>query len=108
MPVDAIIAALGERAVAAGLTVRSSDPSPAKEALKLALALAVKEYATQDNAQVLAKALGGRNGILTNGTVAAEFARALVEEGPMDAELIGRVWREHIKNPSDDIDFSEE
>ena len=108
MPVDAIIAALGQHAVTAGLTVRSSDPSPAKSALKLALGLAIKEYATQDNAQVLAKALGGRNGILNQDDVAAEFARALVEDEPMDAELIGRVWRERIKDPSDKIDFTEE
>lgn len=108
MPVDAIVAALGERAVVAGLTVKSSDPSPAREALKLALALAVKEYATQDNSQVLAKTLTGRNGVLADGDVAVEFARALVGEEPADAELIGRVWRLHVKDPPDNIDFTEE
>ena len=107
VPVKAMLNALTSKAMASALAAMKK-PKPEEDALRLALALAVRKYSTSNNSQVIARPLLGRKSILRQDDVAQQFAAALVEKFEPDAELVGNRWRERVPNPPLGCDFTKE
>ena len=107
-PVKAIMGALTRKGVDLVFDGDRWKAPPLESTLKVALGLAVLEYSTTGNNQVLAKPLLGKRGLLANKEVAEQFAAALSGPEPPDAVIVGSEWRLRLKDPPAGVDFTKE
>jgi nucleoside phosphorylase len=88
---------------------RELEPdSPVWQALEAVVARAIVDYVRSDGRLDIAGPLLGKQMLLADPGVAAEFAKLLAGQGTPDAGLIGRRWRLALADPTHTRDFTVE